>query len=63
MLSNVNCQEYTNAIIIPTPMEKRYSKIKPKRTPLAPCTADASVAKRVHNAPVLCFSLSKKAIS
>ena len=60
---NVNCQEYTNPMMIPIPIAKKYSVIKPKRIPLAPCTADASVAKRVHSAPVLCLASSKYAIS
>lgn len=48
---------------IPVPIEARLIHIVPRRIPVAPCTADASVAKRVHKAPVLLLWSSKKAIS
>ena len=46
-------------------MEKKCCKIKPNRIPLAPCTADASVAKRVHNSPVLffCFNTAREQLA
>ena len=61
--SKVNCQENTKLIMIPVPSDAKFWKRSPIRIPVAPCTADASVAKRVHKAPVLFFGSSKKAIS
>ena len=61
--SKVSCQENTKPMMIPVPSDAIFWNISPIRTPVAPCTADASVAKRVHNAPVLFFGSSKKAIS
>jgi hypothetical protein len=58
-ISNANCQENTKLSIIPVPSEAIFCNVSPIRRPVAPCTADASVAKRVHNAPVLFFGLSK----
>jgi len=59
IISNANCQANTKPSKIPTPSAATFCNVNPIRIPVAPCTADASVAKRVHNAPVLFFGLSK----
>ena len=48
---------------LPVPIAATFIHIEPIRAPVAPCIADASVLRRVHRAPVLFFSSSKKATS
>lgn len=62
-INNVICHEKAKLIIIPTPRAPKICNIFPIRMPVIPRTADASVAKRVHKVPVLCFGSSKYAIS